>query len=161
MVAIGTLASLPVLHDSIGIDTIVPSTAPRPDAVLSVVAEMRVTMNTGADTLLDRGQAIAAPAAVLRQWYASHSIVRRLWAIDASDAIRIVMTLEPTLDGDDTQPAWLANSWTWAQELRFRLQRHVHLELINEPSARVEASCDSTSALITEISWRDPSSGAD
>ena len=118
-------------------------------------------MNTGVDALLDRGQSAAAAAAVLGNWYASHSIVRRLWAIEAREAIRIVLTLEPTLDGDDTQPAWLANSWTWAQELRLRLQRQVHLQLINEPSARVETSCDSASALITEISWRDPSSCAD
>lgn len=95
-------------------------------------------------------------AAVLLRWYASHSIVRRLWAIEAGEAIRVVLTLEPTLDGDDTQPAWLANSWTWAQELRLHLQRMVHLELINEPSVRVAASCDDDGALITEISWRDP-----
>ena len=100
-------------------------------------------MNTDLDALLDRGQAVPPAAAELVTWYASHSIVRHLWAIEATEAIRIVVTLEPTLDGDDTQPAWLANSWTWAQELRLRLQRNVHLELINEPSARVEASCDS------------------
>jgi hypothetical protein len=120
-----------------------------------------VTMNTNRDALLDRGQTVTAAAAILGKWYASHSIVRRLWAIEASEAIRIVLTLEPTLDGDDTQPAWLANSWSWAQELRVRLQRQVHLELINEPSARVEASCDIASASITEISWRDASRDTD
>ena len=97
----------------------------------------------------------------LSKWYASHSIVRRLWAMESGEAIRVVVTLEPTLDGDDTQPAWLANSWTWAQELRLRLQRIVHLELINEPSVRVAATCDGDDALITEISWRDPTRAAD
>ena len=97
----------------------------------------------------------------LSQWYASHAIVRRLWAMESGEAIRVVVTLEPTLDGDDTQPAWLANSWTWAQELRLRLQRIVHLELINEPSERVEAYCDGDNALITEISWRDPTRSAE
>jgi hypothetical protein len=53
----------------------------------------------------------------LSQWYASHAIVRRLWAMESGEAIRIVVTLEPTLDGDD--------------------------------------------ALITEISWRDPTRTAD
>ena len=117
-------------------------------------------MNTRADALPDHGQTIPVATAELVQWYASHCIVRRLWAIEAGEAVRIVVTLEPTPDGDDTQPAWLANSWTWVQELRLRLQRRVHLELMNEPSARVEASCDRASALITEISWRDPSSAA-
>lgn len=92
----------------------------------------------------------------LSEWYAAHSIVRRLWAMESGEAIRVVVTLEPTLDGDDTQPAWLANSWTWAQELRLRLQRIVHLELINEPTTRIEAICDSDNALITAISWREP-----
>jgi hypothetical protein len=126
-----------------------------------VAISQGVTMNTNRDALLDRGQTVTAAAAILGKWYASHSIFRRLWAIEASEAIRIVLTLEPTLDGDDTQPAWLANSWSWAQELRVRLQRQVHLELINEPSARVEASCDIASASITEISWRDASRDTD
>jgi hypothetical protein len=108
------------------------------------------------------GRELTTPAATaLVKWYASHSVVRRLWAIESGEAIRVVVTLEPTLDGDDTQPAWLANSWTWAQELRLRLHRIVHLELINEPSVRVEASCDREGALITEISWRDPTRDAD
>ena len=81
--------------------------------------------------------------------------------MESGEAIRVVVTLEPTLDGDDTQPAWLANSWTWAQELRLSLQRIVHLELINEPSVRIEASCDGDTALITEISWRDPTRTTD
>jgi hypothetical protein len=108
------------------------------------------------------GRELSTPAAAaLVKWYASHSIVRRLWAIESGEAIRVVVTLEPTLDGDDTQPAWLANSWSWAQDLRLRLQRMVHLELINEPSLRTEASCDGDGALITEISWRDPTQAAE
>jgi hypothetical protein len=102
------------------------------------------------------GHELTPAAAALVKWYAAHSIVRRLWAIESGEAIRVVVTLEPTLDGDDTQPAWLANSWSWAQELRQRLQRMVHLELINEPSLRIEAACNGEDALITEISWREP-----
>ena len=101
-----------------------------------------------------------AAAAVLVKWYASHSVVRHLWAIEEIKVTRIVVTLEPTLDGDDAQPAWLANSWTWAQELQLRLHRIVHLEMISEPSD-IESSFDRESALITELSWRDPSIAAD
>ena len=108
------------------------------------------------------GRELSTPAAApLVNWYASHSIIRRLWAIESGEAVRVLVTLEPTLDGDDTQPAWLANSWSWAQDLRFRLQRMVHLELISEPSLRVEASCDRDDALIAEISWRDPTRAAE
>jgi hypothetical protein len=102
-----------------------------------------------------------ATAAVLAKWYGSHSTIRRLWAIEEIEMIRVVVTLEPTPDGDDTQPAWLANSRTWAQELRLHLRRTVHLQLIHEPSSHTESSCDLHSGLITEISWRDPSLAAD
>ena len=103
----------------------------------------------------------SATAAMLAEWYASHSTIRRLWAIEEKEVIRVVVTLEPTPDGDDTQPAWLANSWTWAQDLRLRLQGTVHLQMIGEPSARAESFCDTHSALITELSWRDPTRAAD
>ena len=118
-------------------------------------------MNLRLDAPLDVVQAITAPAAVLAKWYASHSVVRRLWAIEEIEVIRIVVTLEPTHDGDDVQPAWLANSWTWAQELQLRMHRIVRLEMIDEPS-HIESSFDrDDSALITETSWRDPSIAAD
>ena len=112
-------------------------------------------MNLSPDASLDGLQASTAAAAELGRWYASHSVVRRLWAVEDLDVIRIVMTLEPTLDGDDTQPAWLANSWTWAQELEIRMHRTVRLEMISE-SSQIESSLDGHGALITEISWRDP-----
>lgn len=100
-------------------------------------------------------QAITEAAAVLAEWYASHSVVRRLWAIEADEALRVILTLEPTADGDDTQPTWLANSWSWTRELRLRTRRMVHLELIGDPS-QFESSPDRSGALITEVFWRDP-----
>jgi len=103
---------------------------------------------------------ISATAAVLAEWYASHSVVRRLWAIEAVDAIRIVVMLEPTVDGDDTQPAWLAHNWTWAHDLQLRTHRTVRLEMINDAS-HIDSLFDTDSALITEMSWRDPSTAAD
>ena len=48
----------------------------------------------------------AMTAAVLAKWYASHPLVRRLWAIEEVEVIRILLALEPTVDGGDTQPAW-------------------------------------------------------
>lgn len=49
-------------------------------------------------------------AAELVHWYTSHSLIRRLWAIEEVEALRVVVTLEPTPDGDNVEPAWLANS---------------------------------------------------
>jgi hypothetical protein len=112
-------------------------------------------MNLEVEASLDDSASRAA-VEVLTEWYASHPVVRRLWAIEAVDAIRIVVTLEPTVDGDDTQPAWLAHSWSGAQELGLRTRRKVSLEMTNEPW-RFESLLDRDSDLITAISWRDPS----
>jgi hypothetical protein len=105
---------------------------------------------------LDDAASSSAAAAVLAEWYASHPVVRRFWAIEAVDAIRIVVTLEPTVDGDDTLPPWFAHSCSWAEELELRTRRKVSLEMTNEPW-RFESTFARDIALITELSWRDPS----
>ena len=123
------------------------------------VTEQEATVGSaldfGRDASSERVQAITAAAAVLAEWYASHSVVRRLWAIEADEALRVVLTLEPTADGDDTQPTWLANSWSWAQELRLRVRRIVYLELLADPS-QFESSPEGSGPIVTEVSWRDP-----
>ena len=94
-------------------------------------------------------------AAALEKWYSDHSLVRHLWAIDEAEAIRIILALEPTIDGGDTQPAWLANSSSWARELQVRSPKVVRLELLDEPS-HLEEPLDPGCVMITEIAWRDP-----
>lgn len=110
-------------------------------------------MSLRLDAALDRGQGNTPEAAALTTWYASHAIVRRLWAIDEIDAIRIIVKLEPTSDGADTLPAWLAHSGAWAQELRSRMHRTVHLEMLG--ASIIESVFDRGRTLITEISWRE------
>jgi hypothetical protein len=117
--------------------------------------ELGAALDFTLDVPLKSVQEVNGAGAVLAAWYASHPVVRRLWAIDGSEALRVVLTLEPTVDGDDTQPTWLANSWSWARELRVQFPRDVHLELIADPS-NFDPSPDGKTALITEIYWRDP-----
>lgn len=132
-----------------------PYSGSRTPRVTEQEAMVGVALDFTLDTSLDNVQATNEAAAVLTEWYASHSVVRRLWAIEADEALRVILTLEPTADGDDTQPTWLANSWNWTRELRFRMQRMVHLELIADPS-QFESPPDRSGALITEVFWRDP-----
>lgn len=94
-------------------------------------------------------------AAVLAEWYASRSVVRRLWAVDGVEAIRIVLVLEPTVDGDDTQPAWLANSSAWTDELELLTHRAVRVQLLKELS-HITSPLASGDVLIADIAWRDP-----
>lgn len=92
---------------------------------------------------------------LLASWYASHALVRRLWATEDATVIRILLALEPTVDGGDTQPVWLANSSRWTYELQRQTRKIVRLELLEEPSHGVPLFHE-RNALLADISWRDP-----
>jgi hypothetical protein len=95
-------------------------------------------------------------SAAVATWYAAHSSVRRLWAIRDAYGLRVLVTLEPTHDGDDTLPAWLANCHAWAQELQLCMDDSVRLERLDEPVFD-GAAIDAESSLVATLSWRDPS----
>ena len=92
-------------------------------------------------------------AAALAQWYAEHAAIRRLWAIDDPVGLVVLVTLEPTSDGDDTMPVWLANERTWTNDLALRTRREVRLKPIvgGIDAAAVAAGA----ATIAELGWRD------
>jgi hypothetical protein len=97
---------------------------------------------------------------VLTQWYAAHSAFRRLWAIKESQRMRVIVMLEPTHDGDDIYPAWLANGHEWARELQLRIPQPVQLEVVDEPFA-AELAAGIEGVLIAELFWRDSSLPSD
>ena len=84
----------------------------------------------------------------LGKWYAAQSLVRRLWAFWDSDRMRVIVTLEPTHDGDDVYPVWLARAHKWTSELQLLIDAPVELEVMDEP-----AGIDGV--LVAELSWRD------
>jgi hypothetical protein len=92
---------------------------------------------------------------VVATWYATHSDIRRLRAIEDSQGVRIIVTLEPTLDGNDTYPAWIANSVSWAHELQLRIDSPVTLELIAEPAFE-EIERQGDGVIVADLCWRDP-----
>ena len=92
--------------------------------------------------------------AALGKWYDAHAAVRRLWASEQSGAVRVVVALEPTSDGDDALPAWLANSREWTGDLRSLTNRDVELQAIFLTAAE-ESPFDADAVLIAEFSWRD------
>lgn len=94
-------------------------------------------------------------AAVLATWYADHPSIRRLWAIADSIGLKVVVALEPTFDGDDALPVWLANSRIWADDLRLRFRRELRLRVVG--SSTLEESYIGAGAVrIAEVDWRDP-----
>jgi hypothetical protein len=88
-------------------------------------------------------------------WYASYSTVRRLWAIEGSGGIRVIVALEPTHDGDDTSPVWFANCHAWAIELQAHLRRPVLWEQIDEASVE-DIENDDGGVIVADLCWRDP-----
>src|SRR5687768_14188669 len=90
----------------------------------------------------------------LARWYADHASIRRLWAVEGSSELVVFVALEPSSDGDDSLPVWLANQHGWAQGLRQVTNREVALELIvsgelGQPDIAADA------AIVAELSWRD------
>jgi hypothetical protein len=79
-----------------------------------------------------------------------------LWAIKESQGMRVIVTLEPTHDGNDIYPAWLANGQEWAHALELRMDGPVELQVTDQPFLP-EFAAGVDVVLVAEISWRDPS----
>ena len=98
----------------------------------------------------------SAAVEVLAKWYAAHSAVRRLWAINESQRLRVIVMLEPTRDGDDIYPVWLAKSEEWARELQLRMDWSIQLEVADTPSLP-ESPAGVDGVVVAEVFWRDSS----
>jgi len=89
--------------------------------------------------------------AALSRWYAENSSIRRLLAIDDASAITIFVALEPSPDGDDALPLWLANARIWGSDLAALIAREVRLELLEG----VESPMTVPDEFIAHLYWRD------
>ena len=95
-----------------------------------------------------------AESLALAAWYDSQPLVRRLWGIKDAERLRVIVAVEPTHDGDDIYPVWLANSQAWADELHLYTGSSVHLELLDEsPFDGIEF--DAESVIVADFFWRD------
>ena len=90
----------------------------------------------------------------LAQWYAAHASIRRLWAFEDQVALTVVLALEPTSDGDDALPVWLANNRSWARDLSSLTKREVHIRLVSSGALEV-VDIEPNATMIEEISWRE------
>lgn len=100
---------------------------------------------------------VTAEGEALADWYDAHPTIRRLWAIRSELALNVIVTLEPTVDNNDTYPAWFACSRGWAQEIQLLIGGTVSLEMLEEPPVdEFEIGLDGE--IIAALDWRDPSS---
>jgi hypothetical protein len=98
---------------------------------------------------------ITAESEALADWYDAHPTIRRLWAIRNTNALSVIVTLEPVVDNDDTYPAWFACNQGWAREIRSITGSAVKLELLDEPPVE-EFEVDLEGEIVAAMSWRDP-----
>ena len=93
-------------------------------------------------------------AAALAQWYTDNAAIRRLRAVEAAVGLVVLVTLEPTSDGDDTLPIWLANQREWSDRLTQLTRREV--QLLPVAANEYEGSpVDAGAVTIAELGWRD------
>jgi hypothetical protein len=100
---------------------------------------------------------VTAEAEALAAWYDAHPTVRRLWAIRSSLALNVIVTLEPTMDNNDSYPAWFACSRGWTQQIQAIVGGTVALELLEEPPMS-EFDVELEGEIVAALNWRDPTS---
>ncbi|HEY1230664.1 MAG TPA: hypothetical protein VGF26_25430 [Ramlibacter sp.] len=116
-------------------------------------------MKISLSILHEPGHDESAGAQALRSWYAARPAVRRLWAIRPEEpidsaALRVILMLEPSPDGDDHSPRWMAHGSRWASELSEQLASPVQLERIDGPLPE-EFEIDGEGVLVSALGWRD------
>lgn len=126
-----------------------PSSARIRQAPLEATANNR-HMNIAAST---DTQNVPDITAALVSWYGARAAIRRMWAIDRSFALEVRVALEPTPDGGDTLPAWLANRGYWTCELQQLARREVQLKLVALDDFG-EFHTDPDASVIAELHWR-------
>src|SRR5690606_39884808 len=113
-------------------------------------------MNADADRYFMDETDVPALSTRLSQWYRAQSSVRRLRAIADRDALIVLVTIEPSVDGDDMLPVWLARQHDWRNELSSLASRDVSLE----PAVSgvfPQSGGDAGAGGITDLRWREAS----
>lgn len=112
-------------------------------------------MKLSLDPVASAPRHITAMSVALAAWYDAHPSIRRLWAVKDAYSLSVIVTLEPTMDGNDTYPAWFACRHGWMREIQSITDAVVNLELLDEPAVE-EFDIDLEGEIIAAISWRDP-----
>jgi hypothetical protein len=116
---------------------------------------MKISLDPSADTR----HAHADASTMLKTWYDGNPAIRRLWAIQPDgqpdeSALRVIVMLEPSPDGNETSPSWMAHGAAWERQLCEQLASEVELERIDGPLPD-EFEIDGDGVLLSALYWRD------
>jgi hypothetical protein len=90
----------------------------------------------------------------LAKWYDAHASVRRLWAVDEGSLLAVYISLEPTSDGDDALPVWLAMNREWSSDLTSIIPREVRLRLVTS-SVLSPSDIRDDAVIVADVNWRE------
>lgn len=116
-------------------------------------------MKISLDPSLDARHQDVPASTVLSNWYDANAAIQRLWAIqpesgEGSPAMRVVVMLAPSPDGNDANLIWMARGPDWERELRQQLAGAVQLEWIDGPLPD-EFEIDGEGVVLSLLCWRD------
>jgi hypothetical protein len=86
----------------------------------------------------------------LARWYGAHASIRRLRVVEEGHGLTVCISLEPTSDGADTLPVWLAMNQKWRSDLQSICRRDVHLQFV-EPDVFPSGAA----VIVAEVDWRE------
>jgi hypothetical protein len=111
-------------------------------------------MSVALDRVTSENPEVAVISVRLARWYDAHPSIRRLWAIEEDSLLAVYVSLEPTSDGDDCLPVWLAMNHHWRRDLQSITRREVHLRFV--PSDVLPTSyVNGDAMIIAEVDWRE------
>ncbi len=111
-------------------------------------------MTLAAHQFVNEDQEARSISTRLAAWYDAHASVRHLWAIETARLLTVCVSLEPTSDGDDCLPIWLAMSHEWMSDLQSIIPREVQLRFVASdglPPSYVTGDA----VMLAEIDWRE------
>jgi hypothetical protein len=111
-------------------------------------------MSVAIDQVIPDDPDTSAIPEALAKWYGTHPSIRRLWAIEEGGEITVCVSLEPTSDGGDTLPLWLAMSQEWRSDLQSLCRRDIDLKFV-EPDLLPSSHLTGEAAIVAEIDWRE------
>jgi hypothetical protein len=88
------------------------------------------------------------------QWYRAHASIRRLWAVQNDVGLKVCIALEPTSDGGDALPLWLAMSGAWRSDLQSICECDIQLELV-EPDVPSSSDLTDDGLIVAKVDWRE------
>jgi hypothetical protein len=110
-------------------------------------------MSLAADQLINEDREVGSVSTTLAAWYDAHASVRCLWAIETGRFLTVCISLEPTSDGDECLPIWLAKTDEWSSDLQSIIPREIQLRFVTSdvlPPSYVTGDA----VIVAEIGWR-------